>query len=142
MADGVTAIRELLLADATVAGLVGDRVRVGVADQNFAEPYIVAVLDGDEDDPRNDDLTRFDIDLTIAGATYESVSDVALACKRALKNYIGISPDGVDVRHCGYAGQRSRHERVKGRESGRHVIEQDWEIHFRESDNPRHQTGS
>lgn len=94
-----SAIRAALLADSTVAGLIGDRVYPLVLPQNPTLPAIVYQRIASPPDLSNDGPAgplRTRLQLTLWASTWSGSRAIAAAVKAVLHGYSG-SADGQDV---------------------------------------------
>lgn len=133
-ADVREAVRLLLVQDAAVAALVGDRVRFGDAREKDGAPYLTAELTGDD---RPWSLTgpvgsgAAEIRIDAWGATRREAVDTAEAARARLANYSGVV-SGRRIYRIKPVDAEDEHQRVLvGSDLTRHRVRVSYLVRYR-----------
>lgn len=92
------AIRALLVADATVTGLVGQRIYPLIAPQPPTRPFVVYTVTGGDrwhSDEGGSGLASPRVQVNAYAETYAGAHEIAAAIRDALDGYAGTASDVV-----------------------------------------------
>lgn len=101
-----TALRAILLDNATLAGLIGARIYRGVSQQDAAMPYCVFARTKTESHQTMEGasgLYECDVQFSFCDTSFDSLEVVADLAEGILNNFSGlVEVDGkeIDIQHC------------------------------------------